>query len=66
MTDIPFTFLHPESSLTLLLLSAISAAISVALNVWLSNAYASRIYASIADLPGENTPRDGSRRVAIV
>ncbi len=43
--------------ITLLLLGAIGAAIIIAFNVWLSNAYASRIYASIDDLPSDNTPR---------
>jgi SanA protein len=47
--------------ITLLLLGAISAAIIIAFNVWLSHAYASRIYKSIDDLP-----RDDQRPVAIV
>ncbi|HTP09444.1 MAG TPA: hypothetical protein VMP08_14415, partial [Anaerolineae bacterium] len=42
--------------ITLLILGAISAAIIIAFNVWLSNAYASRIYKSIDDLPSDNTP----------
>ena len=42
--------------ITLLILSAIGAAIIVAFNVWLSNAYAARIYESIDDLPGKDTP----------
>ena len=43
--------------ITLFLLGAIGAAIVIAFNVWLSNAYASRIYASIDDLPHDNVPR---------
>jgi len=52
--------------ITLLLLGAIGAAIVVAFNAWLHAAYASRIYASIDALPRDDTPRDGSRRIAIV
>ena len=48
--------------ITLFLLGAIGAAIIVAFNVWLSNAYAARIYTSIDDLSHEETPRAGSRR----
>lgn len=43
--------------ITLLLLGAIGAAIIVTFNVWLSNAYAARIYAAIDDLPHEDQPR---------
>ncbi len=52
--------------ITLLILGAIGAAIIIAFNVWLSNAYAARIYKSVADLPDENTPPGGARRIAIV
>jgi len=43
--------------ITLFLLGAIGAAIIVAFNVWLSAAYASRVYASIDALPLEDAPR---------
>jgi SanA protein len=52
--------------ITLLLLGAIGAAIIVAFNVWLSNAYAARIYKSVEDLPRDDQRPGGSRRVAIV
>lgn len=42
--------------ITLLLLGAIGAAIIVAFNVWLSNAYAARIYETIDDLPDKDLP----------
>jgi SanA protein len=47
--------------ITLLILGAIGTAIIVAFNMWLSNAYASRIYKSIDDLP-----REDQQPVAIV
>jgi vancomycin permeability regulator SanA len=47
--------------ITLLLLGAIGAAIIIGFNVWLSNAYAARIYKSIDDVP-----RDKQRSIAIV
>ena len=43
--------------ITLFLLGTIGVAIIVAFNVWLSAAYADRIYTSIADLPDEDQPR---------
>jgi SanA protein len=43
--------------LTLLILSAIGAAIIVAFNTWLHAAYANRMYASIDDIPIEDQPR---------
>ena len=43
--------------ITLFLLGAIGTAIVIAFNVWLNAAYAARIYASIDNLPTENTPR---------
>jgi SanA protein len=52
--------------ITLFLLGVLGAAIIIAFNVWLNNAYAARIYASIDDLPGDDQRPGGSRRVAIV
>ena len=43
--------------LTLFLLGAIGAAIIIAFNLWLHARYASRLYASIDDLPREDQPR---------
>ncbi len=43
--------------ITLFLLGAIGAAIVVIFNVWLHAAYASRIYASMDDLPRDDQPR---------
>jgi SanA protein len=43
--------------ITLLILGAIGAAITVAFNVWLHAAYANRMYASIDDMPIEDEPR---------
>ena len=43
--------------ITLFLLGAIGAAIIVAFNMWLSAAYANRIYTSIDDVPRDNRPR---------
>jgi SanA protein len=43
--------------ITLLILGAISAAIIVAFNMWLSSTYASRIYTSIDELPIADQPR---------
>ena len=50
-------------SITLFLLGAIGAASVVAFNVWLSAAYASRIYTSIDDLPRDDY---AAPRIAIV
>jgi SanA protein len=47
--------------ITMLLLGAVGTAIIIGFNVWLSNTYASRIYASIDELP-----RDDQRSIAIV
>ncbi len=43
--------------ITLLLLGAIGAAIVVVFNAWLHAAYASRVYASIDEVPPDETPR---------
>jgi SanA protein len=43
--------------ITLLILGLIGAAIIVAFNVWLSNAFAARIYASIDAVPRADQPR---------
>lgn len=43
--------------LTLFLLGAIGAAIIIAFNVWLHNAYAERVYASLDDVPLAAEPR---------
>jgi SanA protein len=43
--------------ITLFLLGAIGTAIIVAFNLWLNAMYASRIYASIDDLPRDDQPR---------
>lgn len=43
--------------ITLFLLGAIGTAVIIAFNVWLHNAYANRVYASIADVPREDQPR---------
>ncbi len=43
--------------ITLLILGAIGAAIIVAFNAWLHAAYASRVYASVDDVPRDDRPR---------
>jgi SanA protein len=43
--------------ITLFLLGAFGAAIIIAFNVWIHARYASRLYASIDDLPREDQPR---------
>ena len=52
--------------ITLLLLGTTGTVILIAFNVWLHNAYASRVYGSIDDIPIEDQSRAGSRRIAIV
>jgi SanA protein len=43
--------------ITLFLLGAVGAAIVIALNVWIHNAYADRMYASVDDVPLADQPR---------